>query len=571
MPWREVSGPWRRWPAIILLAGLAVTVAGVVATARTYRDSERQLLDQQTREAGAVLTAAIGRTETALADAAILARATDGAAGEFERFADAMAERSGFVGAELLAADDPAARLAAGGEPLVGPAEQRASVDQLVADAVANPGTIRVRLIEGSARRLGYATTDRDDPRFVVYAETPLPDTPTRVGRTDGPFSDIDYGIYLGDAERSDLLLYTSVDEVPLGGRTSVITLPFADTGLTFASTPAAPLAGRFAQSAPWLLAIGGTIVSLLAALGTRSVLRRGHAAEALADRLAQLTRQQRAGIATLRSSLLPRRLDAPPGFAIHTGYWPADSDHEVSGDFYDAFRVDERRWALVIGDVCGKGAEAAALTGLTRHTIRAAARHLRSPADVLRWTHEAVAASGAETYVTACFVFVDVDDDGSARASVALGGHPAPLLCRDGRCRPIGEHGSLLGLFTPTLATTTVDLHVGDVLMLYTDGLTDVSGSTLDTTTLASMVEGVLTGHTPADVADALQSALRDARPHGTIDDSAILVAHVVGTAAGHGDRPVHAVSSASHAPATPRLPGVPSGSGAANAAAAG
>jgi Stage II sporulation protein E (SpoIIE) len=389
MPWRDLEGPgpWRHWPIVVLFAGLTVTIAGVVLTAQLYRDSEERLLDQQTREAGAVLEAAIGRTETALADAAVLADATNGDPSRFATFASSMAERSGFVGAGVVTAE-AASRSevsSAGGGALIGPAELPESVADLVDAALAEPGTIRVALLEGSARRLGYATTSEADTTFVVYAETPLPDEPTRLGRSDGPFSDIDYGIYLGEAETLDTLLYTSVDDVPLEGAKSVITLPFADRGLTFASTAAEPLAGRFAQAAPWMLAAGGTAVSLLAALGTRSVLRRGRAAELLAARLAQLSEQQRAGIDTLRSSLLPRRLDAPPGVELHTGYWPADQDHEISGDFYDAFRVDDRRWALVIGDVCGKGPEAAALTGLTRHTIRAAARHLRSPVDVLR------------------------------------------------------------------------------------------------------------------------------------------------------------------------------------------
>lgn len=533
MPWRELdgAGPWRRWPLVVLFAGLVVTIAGVALTARMYRDSEERLLDQQTREAGAVLAAAVGRTETALADAAVLADATDGDPAKFAGLATAMAERSGFVGAEVLtvAADSPEV-VSDGGGALIGPTELPGAVTDLIDEAVAEPGTIRVALLEGSARRLGYATTSNADTPFVVYAETALPDRPTLLGRSDGPFSDIDYGIYLGDAETRDTLLYTSVDDVPLDGAKSVITLPFADRSITFASTAAKPLAGRFAQAAPWILAAGGTVVSILAALGTRSVLRRGRAAELLAARLAQLSAQQRAGIDTLRSSLLPRRLDAPPGVDLHTGYWPADQDHEISGDFYDAFRVDDRRWALVIGDVCGKGPDAAALTGLTRHTIRAAARHLRSPADVLRWTHEAIAASGASTYVTVCFAFVDMADDGGLRLELVLGGHPAPTLWRDGSCRLVGEHGSLLGLVPPSLTVTSLVLRPGDVMVMYTDGLTDTPEGALDQQQLAALVASVLAHDPPSAVADLVHAEVQHGRPHGNSDDSAVLVVHVLG-----------------------------------------
>lgn len=557
MPWRELErrGPWRRWTIIVLLTGLTVTVAGVAITARMYRESEERLLDQQTREAGAVLTAAVGRTETALSDAAVLADATNGDAARFRTFASAMAERSGFVGAQVIDTSQPtAAVLGAGGGALIGPTEIPGAVNDLVASATADPGVIHVVLLEGSARRLGYATTTRSATPFVVYAETPLPDRPTRLGRSDGPFSDIDYGIYLGNAETRDTLLYTSVDEVPLDGSRSVITLPFADRGLTFASTAAAPLAGRFAQAAPWMLAVGGAFVSVLAALGTRSVLRRGRAAELLAARLAQLSEQQRAGIETLRSSLLPRRLDGPPGVELHTGYWPADQDHEISGDFYDVFRVDDRRWAVVMGDVCGKGPEAAALTGLTRHTIRAAARHLRSPVEVLRWTHEAVAAYGASTYVTVCFAFVDVTDDDGLELRLALGGHPAPTLWRDGVCRLVGEHGSLLGLVPPSLTSVTVPLMPGDVLMLYTDGLTDTPRGALDPQQLAALVGDVLGRESPSRAADAIHEEIQRRRPGGNSDDSAVLVVHVTGDRAGHATAASeHWVSAGSGSTASP------------------
>ena len=105
--------------------------------------------------------------------------------------------------------------------------------------------------------------------------------------------------------------------------------------------------------------------------------------------------------------------------------YWPASATDEVGGDFYDLFPVDGGRWGVAIGDVCGRGIDAAALTGVIRNTIRAAARHLRSAEEVLRWTHEAILTYGSDTYCTACFAFLDVDDDGSARLELALGGHP--------------------------------------------------------------------------------------------------------------------------------------------------
>lgn len=518
--------PWRRWPWVVLLAGLLVTATGAAMTWRTYRASEDRLLEQQAREAGAVLSGAIARTETAVANTARLVDATDADAQEFARFERVLVADHGFVGAHVVGADGEVVATSSTG-PLIGPPEQPALVAALIDRARNDPGSIRVALVEGTARRVAYATTSRQPTPHVVYAESPLPDEPTGLGRSDGPFSDIDYALSLGGGSDTPVLLYASTDEVPLTGTTTTVDLPLGDLRLQFTARAAVPLSGRFAQSAPYVLALGGTLVSVAAALGTRAVLRRGRAAERLATELSRMTQQQRAGIETLRRSLLPQRLSVPPGVLVHTGFWPADRDSEISGDFYDAFQVDDRRWAVVIGDVCGKGAEAAALTGLTRHTIRAAARHLASPVEVLRWTHEAIASYGTATYVTVCFAFLDVTDDG-LHVALSLGGHPRPALWRGGEVRMIGDRGTLLGLVEPTLTTTVEHLVPGDVLLLYTDGLTDTPVAPLDDASLADLVATALTACDPEGCAEAIHSELHRLRPQGSSDDSALLLLHV-------------------------------------------
>lgn len=191
----------------------------------------------------------------------------------------------------------------------------------------------------------------------------------------------------------------------------------------------------------------------------------------------ARLYEQQRTIALTLQRSLLPSHLPTPEWFNAGGHYWPGEEGTEVGGDFYDLFKVGDDRWALTIGDVCGKGVEAAAQTAVARHTARSAARHVTSPTDVLLGIHEALQRYDGTNYCTVCFAFLERKED-TITVHVALGGHPHPLLRRhDGTTERLGRAGTLLGLIQPTTHTTSTQLFPGGILVLYTDGVTDAPG----------------------------------------------------------------------------------------------
>ena len=179
----------------------------------------------------------------------------------------------------------------------------------------------------------------------------------------------------------------------------------------------------------------------------------------------------------TLQSSLLPPVLPELPGIEIAAAYRPAGEGHEVGGDFYDMFSTAEDQWYAIIGDVCGKGAGAAAVTALARYTIRAAAVRQRSPSAILRWLSDAMIqqSEGAGRFCTIACVHLDLSAT-PARVTVACGGHPLPLAIRaGGGFDEVGTPGTLLGLIAgPTLQDRSTDLAPGDTLVLYTDGLTE-------------------------------------------------------------------------------------------------
>ncbi|MDQ1426489.1 MAG: hypothetical protein QOD72_3987, partial [Acidimicrobiaceae bacterium] len=204
--------------------------------------------------------------------------------------------------------------------------------------------------------------------------------------------------------------------------------------------------------------------------------------AQAAAARVAEalhnawLTEQQRTIADTLQAALLPPRLPVIDGVSVAVRYWPAGTVNDVGGDFYDVFRVDDGQWAVVIGDVCGTGADAAAVTAIARHTIRAAATHRASHHEVLDWTNDALHAGGRERFCTAIYSTLTPTAEASWLFTSIAAGHPLPVLVRaDGTTITIGHPGTLLGVL-PTVSATTglVRLDIGDTLVLYTDGVTD-------------------------------------------------------------------------------------------------
>lgn len=174
-----------------------------------------------------------------------------------------------------------------------------------------------------------------------------------------------------------------------------------------------------------------------------------------------------------LQASLLPPQLPDVPGIDMGSAYEAGADGLDVGGDFYDAFEITDGRWGLVLGDVMGKGADAAAVTALARHTVRAAAIRNTDPARVLHFLNESLHHHEPERFCTVVFGFLEL---GPARKlSLACGGHPLPLLRTASGVVQLGEPGRLLGPFPDWDGTTTsVTLQPGDLVLFYSDGFTE-------------------------------------------------------------------------------------------------
>jgi PAS domain S-box-containing protein len=230
-----------------------------------------------------------------------------------------------------------------------------------------------------------------------------------------------------------------------------------------------------------------------------------------------------------LEQSLLPPQLPVVPGIELAARFKPARGGGEVGGDFYDVFDAGDAGWAIAIGDVSGRGVDAAATTVLARHTLRAAAMRETSPARILAILNEALRSHANELmFCSAALGFLQLDDD-RAELTVASGGHPLPLLLHpEGAVKPIGVPGTLLGVLPePALSDQRVRLGGGDSVIFYTNGVAELRtlerGFGPD-----ELTELVATcGHMDAmAIVESIDHAVLDAHRDGPHDDAAILIA---------------------------------------------
>jgi PAS domain S-box-containing protein len=178
----------------------------------------------------------------------------------------------------------------------------------------------------------------------------------------------------------------------------------------------------------------------------------------------------------TLQRSLLPPELPDVPGFALASLYRAAGEHNDVGGDFYDVFPVGDG-WLIVVGDVAGRGAEAAALTSLSRYTLRTAAKLLGDPIAAMEELNAALRERPVLSLVGLCCVALRQQGE-TAVASVVLAGHPPAIHVHDGQARPVGRFASFLGMDDRRdWCAADVELAEGDQLVLYTDGVTDTTG----------------------------------------------------------------------------------------------
>jgi serine phosphatase RsbU (regulator of sigma subunit) len=246
----------------------------------------------------------------------------------------------------------------------------------------------------------------------------------------------------------------------------------------------------------------------------------------------ARLFSEQAQVARTLQAALLPPALPDIPGMELAAAYQAGGRRNEVGGDFYDVFEVGRSGWVLAVGDVSGRGPDAAAVTGLVRHALRASAQHDRNPAGMLAVANRLLVEQEDHSFERFCTAACAVVRPGDpARVVVAEAGHPPLIVVRgNGTIENYGNGaGPALGITEDFSARAQrLTLHRGDLLLLYTDGLTEArnaEGSFFGEERLSGLLEQLM-GSRPTEVVGRLLDEVTSYCGGELKDDLSLLVA---------------------------------------------
>ncbi len=468
---------------VVVAIGVLITFGLSAGAYALHNSNENRLLRQRVREAAAVVTAAVPSLQTPLASAAVLAESTNGDAAEFRGLLGPIV-KSGqlFNSVSLWSVQNPAAGplVVVGGQPELS-SETPAQIRALFRRAVGAATVTINNLLDRPDRRLGFAlTVPSARARFLVYGEAPRPKERRARVDTDTAFADLGYALYLSPTEDSRFLLASSTGGALLHGRQASVPVAFGDEKLLVVMTPLKDLGGTLLARLWWILGVGGLILTFGAATLVERLTRRRIEAEGLALENARLYAEQRSVAQTLQHSLLAEAFPDIAGLEFAARYVAGVEGIDIGGDWYDVARLENGHILLVVGDISGRGLEAATMMASLRYATRAYAAEGHSPATILTRLSDLVNISRDEHFATVLCGLLDVS---AGRITMANAGHPEPLLVSAGGAEFVStEIGVPVGVEGRTAYTeVTFSFPRGSTLLLYTDGAIERRGEHLD------------------------------------------------------------------------------------------
>ena len=518
-----------RATVIVVVVGLLVTLS-VTWTAWTLnRHNEHRLLEVQTRQAAAVLGSTILSLRNPLDTTLQIEHATGNSASQFDRFTSTfVGPGRPFVSAVLWESDGttwhPVSSV--GVKPLMSPysAQALAFIDK----ALKSPTFVVAPVPDSQPKRIGYAIADPNDPTIAIYAERAIPANRVVPVESNSAFSDLNFATYLGTTTKLSALATTDLplDQLPIRGDAASESIPFGDSTVTLVASPRGPLGGSLGGQLPWVLLVGGALLTAGSAFITyQLVLRRRNAeqdAQTIADlyhRLDDRYGEQRSIADALQRALLPQRNPSVPNLEIGSRYLPGTDGVDIGGDWFSLIAIDDQRFAFVVGDVSGKGVDAAAIMARLRFTIRAYLTEGHPPEAVLEMCSRQLNVNRDGHLST---VLVGVGETDSGVITLANAGHLNPLIVAGATVEYlVTDVGPPLGVAPGSYAPTTVRLLSGSTLVAFTDGLVERRGEIIDTG-LERLIRAA--SERAPTIDDLLTTLTATLGPHGSDDDVAIL-----------------------------------------------
>ena len=517
-----------RATAIVAVIGLVITLTVSWAAWTLNRHNEHRLLEVQTRQAAAVLSSTILSLRNPLETALQVEGVTGGSPDQFERFASTYVHPKGpFVSAVLWRSDGSAWRpvTTVGLEPLLPQGSTEAQ--DLIHRSLTSTTFVVNPVPATGPRRIGYVVSD-PATSTAIYAERAIPANRQVPVESTSAFADLDFATYLGPTTDLSALATTDLplSQLPLAGDVDRVSIPFGDSSVTLVATPRGPLGGTLGGALPWVFLVGGLLVTAGAAVVTYLLVGRRRRAERDAATIAGLYQQlddlygeQRSIAGALQQALLPQRNPPVPNLEAATTYLAGTHGLEIGGDWFSLIEIDEGHFAFAVGDVSGKGVEAAAIMARLRFTIRAYLTEGHAPDVVLEMCSHQLSVNRDGHLAT---VLIGVGDSATGSLTLANAGHLDPMLITGTSAAFVRtDVGLPLGVAPGAYRPTTVQLASGSSLVAFTDGLVERRGENLDLglDRLVRAADG-----DAATVEELLAALTATLGPDGAADDVAVL-----------------------------------------------
>jgi len=504
----------------VLVTALVVTGAVAIGVQIAHRRNNDRLLHQRAREAATVVSAAVPSISTPLITASALAEATHGDPSSFRNAVmPLLGQGRPFVSVSLwpAAGASPRPIVVVGNQPVL-QQQSAANIDALLHRTVSSGQLTIENLLDEPLPHLGYVyAAPARTASYVVYAEAALPRGRRSNVDRNSAFSDLGYAIYLGTKPIPSQLIASSPGS-PAQHRHAAVAVPFGDTHLLMLVSAHRDLGGGLLASLPWAILGIGVLFAIGAAIETEQLSRRRETAERYALENAQLYVEQRSVAQILQQSLLPTTLPAVAGIECAARYLPGVDGVDVGGDWYDITDVDGRL-LFVVGDVSGRGVQAASVMASLRYSMHAYAMQGDAPENILEKSSRLVSLVRDGHFAT---VLCGVVDIGANTLTLANAGHPDPLLISNGSAIFVGtERGLPVGIESDaTYTPITIPVPTGATMLAFTDGLVERRGEILDVG--LERLRGAAHGNGSLD--RMLDDVVGAMAPDGPNDDIAII-----------------------------------------------